>query len=512
MDPAHVQEQETFFGRSRVFLAIVLLSLFIFGAGIRLYDLTDPPLDFHPTRQLRSAIIARGLYYRNLASAPEWQQQRAEEQLAAHGLIEPPIFESIVALTYRVIGSDPLWVARIYAILFWLIGGLALFALARVMTSVDGAVIAQAYYLFLPFGIIASRSFQPDPLMVMLILLALWAICRWYQIRTWRWAILAGVLAGAALFSKAVALFFVLFALGGLILLQIGLRKAIKDPQVWVLGILAVLPVVAYHLYGIFVLKTLQSQFEGRFFPEMWVDPAFYVRWMQAASNAAGYGAILAALVGVFLFSTAGKRAFAGGLWIGYAAYGMTFPFHITTHSYYQLPLVAIIALTLAPLGSLVFGKIATLTPVLLVQAAIFLLLFFGIFFKAWDVRVELARTNYRNEPAYWQEIGDILGHDSSVVALTHDYGNRLAYYGWISPDIWLTSRHLENYRELRGGKPIDVQNWFAELTGNKDFFLVTLMNQLNEQPDLKEILYNNYTIYAKGDGYIIFDLRHPIQ
>jgi hypothetical protein len=346
----------------------------------------------------------------------------------------------------------------------------------------------------------------------MLVLLALWAIYRWYRVRTWNWAILAGLLAGAALFSKAVAQFFVLFPLGGLILVGTGLRKAIKDPQVWVLGLLSVLPVIAYHVYGIFILKTLQSQFEGRFFPEMWIDPAFYVRWMQAAGNETGYGAIFVALLGVFLFSTAGKRGFAAGLWLGYVVYGLTFPFHITTHSYYQLPLIAIVALTLAPLGALVFEKIAALAPITLVRVAVLLLILAAIFFKVWDVRVDLARTDYRHEPAYWQQIGDILGHNSSVVALTHDYGNRLAYYGWVSPDIWLTSRHLENYRALRGGKPIDVQNWFAELTGNKDFFLVTLMNQLNDQPDLKEILYNNYIIYAEGDGYIIFDLHHPIQ
>ena len=38
---------------------------FLFGIAlaIRLYDLTDLPLDFHPTRQLVSIIKARGIYY-----------------------------------------------------------------------------------------------------------------------------------------------------------------------------------------------------------------------------------------------------------------------------------------------------------------------------------------------------------------------------------------------------------------------------------------------------------------
>ena len=207
-----------FLGSSRWLLNLTLFFLFAFGFILRLYDLTDPPLDFHPTRQLRSAIIARGMYYRNLSAAPDWQRQRAAEQLAGFNLIEPPIFESIVALSYRLIGSDPVWVARIFAALFWLVGGIALYSLAARMTSVDGGVVALAYYLFVPFGVIASRSFQPDPLMVMLILLAVWAVYRWYRRPGWIEAILAGCLVGLALFVKAVAIFPLLFGLAGLLL------------------------------------------------------------------------------------------------------------------------------------------------------------------------------------------------------------------------------------------------------------------------------------------------------
>ncbi|MCJ7660443.1 MAG: glycosyltransferase family 39 protein, partial [Anaerolineales bacterium] len=219
---------ESFFGKSRLFLSFTLFVIFSLGLGIRLYDLTDPPLDFHSTRQLRSAIIARGLYYVNLETAPDWQRERAQGQLESHNLIEPPVFEASAALIYRVLGTDDVWVARILASIFWLIGGVALYFLARDMTSPDGGVIAAAYYMFIPFGVIASRSFQPDPLMVMFILLALWAIFRWYQQPSWKTAILAGVLAGAALFVKAVALFFILVPFAALLLIGKGFKKTIK--------------------------------------------------------------------------------------------------------------------------------------------------------------------------------------------------------------------------------------------------------------------------------------------
>ena len=52
----------------RVLLVGVVL---ICGFVTRLYDLTDPPLDYASARQLRSAMIARGKYYATQGDAPE---------------------------------------------------------------------------------------------------------------------------------------------------------------------------------------------------------------------------------------------------------------------------------------------------------------------------------------------------------------------------------------------------------------------------------------------------------
>jgi len=507
-----VENNGSFFGKSRLFLSFTLFVIFALGFGIRLYDLTDPPLDFHPTRQLRSAIIARGLYYANLETAPEWQRERAQGQLESRNLIEPPVFEATAALVYRVIGTEDIWVARIFASIFWLIGGVALYFLARDMTSPDGGVIAAAYYMYVPFGVIASRSFQPDPLIVMFILLALWAIFRWYQQPSWKTAILAGVLAGAALFVKAVALFFILVPFTAILLVGKGFKKSLKDPQVWAIGVLAVLPMLVYHIYGVYILGSLESQFEGRFFPEMWTDPSFFARWIGTASSYVGYGSILGSFLGLLLFVSPARRAYGIGLWLGYSLYGMTFPYHIITHSYYHLPLIPIVALSLAPLATVALRPLNHLKPIALVRLAFLGILFLGIIGKVRDVLTDLSSQDYRQEPAYWEEIAELLGNETSIVAFTNDYGNRLAYYGWITPKIWLPKWHIEKYRELRGGSPIDVQEWFAEVTDNRDYFLVTLLQQLDEQPELEELLHSNYAIYAEGDGYIIFDLHQPLQ
>ena len=70
-------QTKSFIAPNRWALAFVLALLFGLGLGIRLTDLTDLPLDFHPTRQLFSAIKARGIYYQTAPDIPEWQRDIA---------------------------------------------------------------------------------------------------------------------------------------------------------------------------------------------------------------------------------------------------------------------------------------------------------------------------------------------------------------------------------------------------------------------------------------------------
>ena len=65
--------EKVLFERSRPLFWLMIAVIVVVGLAIRLYDLTDLPLDFHSTRQMHSALIARGMYYQNLASAPQWQ-------------------------------------------------------------------------------------------------------------------------------------------------------------------------------------------------------------------------------------------------------------------------------------------------------------------------------------------------------------------------------------------------------------------------------------------------------
>jgi hypothetical protein len=105
-------EQKSFFASSRLTLALTLFLLFGVALAIRLYDITDLPLDFHPTRQLFSAVKARGMYYETLPDVPEWQREFAVQQWKAKVTIEPEILERLAASIYRYTGEQ-LWIPRL---------------------------------------------------------------------------------------------------------------------------------------------------------------------------------------------------------------------------------------------------------------------------------------------------------------------------------------------------------------------------------------------------------------
>jgi 4-amino-4-deoxy-L-arabinose transferase-like glycosyltransferase len=485
----------------------VLLLIFSLGLGIRLYDLTDPPLDYHPTRQLRSAIIARGMYSSLHAFPPEEKRLFAVEQWQKEAVIEPVVLESIVAASYALIGGEYVWIARLYSSLFWFLGGLAILGLAKEWASFDGAMIALVFYFFNPFGVIASRTFQPDPLMVSLAVGALWAIYRWHKHQTWVRAVIAGLLAGAAIFVKSVAIFPLIMAMAGLLFVSPSWRFLLGRGQVWCMVGLTILPGALYHVYGIFIDGFLGQQFSLRFFPSLLVSPSFYIHWLDVIGRTIGFGAFFVALSGLLLLRFKPEGGMAIGYLLGYFIYGMTLPYHITTHDYYQLPLVPMVALLLAPVAAIMYEHLGV-NRKLFSRLGVSAILVLAVLTYSWQARSILARTDFRPEIARWEDLGRKL-EGSRIVALTHDYGYRLVYYGWLTTEHW---PHLGdiNLLEMAGQAQIPIMERFTELTQDMDYFLVVNMEEFQRQPELQEILYSHYPLISSGsEAYLLFELKN---
>jgi len=496
----------SFFGRSRLLLLLAVLFIFGLGIGVRLINLTNPPLDFHAWRQLRSASIARGYFYQMMPSADPVLRQKAVEIADSLGFMEPTVFEHIVAITYRIAGQEELWIARLYAILFWVIGGVGLFLLARKITSVDGALLAEAVYLLLPFGIYASRSFQPDPLMVMWIIWAAYCLYRWSETRSWKWALLAGVVSGIAVYIKVFAVFPIAAMAVCLTLSSWPIPKAIKQPQVWVTAAIMILIPGIYYLLimGNKAPEYISDWVVG--FSGMLTQPWFYKRWLDTLHYLIDLTIVLVAVASMLLLSGR-SRLLLLGLWLGYLMIGLSVPSLIISHSYYNLFIVPVTALSLAPLGQLFFTQLAK-------QAIRWKVIFLGIalvgiFFSVWNARTELVLAEYHNEVLGWIKMGREMPQGARIIGISHDYNQRLAYYGWTQLQAWPLTEDQQMGVLAGGNMDMNDPSWdtyFQSRIVNADYFLITNMSELNSQPRLKAGL--EQFPFTQGEGYILYDLR----
>ena len=478
------------------------------GWVLRLYDLGDPPLDFHPTRQLHSALISRGMYYEQSANAPDWQRKMAVSQWRAEGVIEPQVTERLVAWIYGLVGSADLRVPRLYAIFFWMVAAGFVLSVAVQIAGWGGALVGAFFFLIWPYGVIASRAFQPEPLMIALMAGAIWAGLRWEQRGGWGWALATGLAAGLSIYIKSVALFFVAPALVVLVVAhdRCAFRKLFKDPQVWAMAALSCLPYLFYLLDGVFWNGYLVGQFSMRFFPQMWSDPAFYLRWISNLGRAVPFEMVLVAILGIFLARRPVDRALLAAMWAGYFLYGMTLSHHISTHDYYHLPLFLVVALGLAAVAETLFNGLRGSTG--LVRLAAVGLLSAALVITSYDARTTLKRGDMAAQAAVWEGVGQALGPGASVVALVPDYGAGLEYYAWITPAVWPTVNDIE-FR-VENGQNQNFNNLFDSQVSGRDFFVITLFDDLDQQPALKAILTEQYPIYRQAPGYIIYDLRSP--
>jgi hypothetical protein len=490
---------------------VLLFLLLALGGLLRLIDITDPPLDFQPSRQLRNSLVARDIYYSLLPSATNAQREQTSIFANSVGQYEPPITESIVAVTYLFTGGESYAAARVWSTLFWLAAGLALFDLMRRAVSPWAALLGLAYYLVLPFSVQASRSFQPDPLMTAAFVIGIYFLYRWSEDLTpgpsperrgeqsWKWAILAGVFLGFATLVKIVIAFFAGGAAVALVLFTLK-KEFWKSKQVWTMAALMVVPSLIYY-----VLLN-QGRSTEYFFAwtvtllNLITSTDFYTKWLAFIGSLFGLTVIFLSIAGALL-STSRLRWLLIGLWIGYLFYGLTLPFQMYTHSYYHIQLIPIVALGLAGALSPLLERAAARAPAGRVAVAVFIAAIIG--YQAWAARSVLIAEDFRHEPVFWKGVGEVIPTDADVIGLTQDYGFRLMLWGWRKVSLWPLSTDLS---ETRGGAQ-DAEGDFLSLTEGKEYFLVTAFGQLEKQPDLKSIL-DQYPVFAEGDGYVLYDLR----
>ena len=500
-------------GRGRGVLVSLAVGVAVLAAlGIRLYQINEPPLDFQPERQLHGAILARWYYLATQDSAPLWKKRVAERSAHDEGVVgEPPLMEFVASLAYRASGAERLWIPRGLSALSWLASGVFLFLIARRLASLGAAVCGLAFYLFVPFGVSASRSFQPDPLMIALILAGALAIVRHHERPTaGRLAAAATVAALAVLVKPVYAVFPIAGAVVALSVARQGARRTVADPQLWLFGLIALLPSLTYYLWGTILDDFLEGRAGGRVLPELLLEPESWRGWFHLATHAVGGTVVLVAGIAGILLARGTARALIVGLWLGYLAFGLTHTYPIYTHDYYSLQLVPIVALSLLPVADRALPALRRL------PAAARLALAAGAVAVAFAIGIDRLRERadevprLRHTARTYAAIGAEVDHSRSVLFLDTLAAAPMRYYAWIAGAAWPNRGDME-FEELSAGtRPIGAGERFRGRSPNHypnrdslkwppQYFVVSNFTELTQQPDLRRLLPTTRSSPARG-------------
>jgi 4-amino-4-deoxy-L-arabinose transferase-like glycosyltransferase len=505
------------FFRAPTLRLLVLGLLFVVAFYLRLYGIYQPPMEFAPVRQYHGALLARGFY--------EWLLTGDFKTVPPDGIIEPPILELVASFAYLIVGGEHLWIPRLLSALFWMVGAVFLYLIAKRIVSPNAAVFSVFFYLFIPYSVFASRAFMPDPLMIMLLLASIITILRYHEQPSTHRLIIAAIASSLAIFVKPGICLFQLFgAFVSLAVYRVGVRKALISPHFLIFAALSILPTSLYYLYGAFLAGFLHGQTSQKVAPQLLLEASFWEGWFGMIRFVVGLVALVGALFGILLLRKGLPRALMIGLWGGYFLFGLTFTFHIHTHTYYSLQLIPVVALSLGPIAALVMKSLNhTVNPNRLGQVGV--RSYGGVLVLALSISVlilsvveqrqtisqiaqqERTAPVYARYVAIFQEIGEVVNHSHRTVVLFGDYEYALMYHGRLLGDKWPSPIHIGGRQER--AREISAEERFHRYSKklSPEYFITSKRWFLLDE-ELRDFLTENFPLAAQGDNYIVFDFR----
>jgi 4-amino-4-deoxy-L-arabinose transferase-like glycosyltransferase len=501
--------------------------LFVVAFSLRLYGLGQLPMGFNPPREYHGALLARGFY--------EWWLTGNLKTIPPDGIIEPPILEFVASFFYLILGEEHLWIPRLLSALFWMAGGVFLYLIAKRIVSPYAAVFCVFFYLFVPYGVLASRAFMPDPLMIMLLLVSIFAVLRYHEQPSTRRLIVAAVTSSLAVFVKpGISLFQIFGAFVSLAVYRQGVRKALISPHLLLFGALTVLPTGLYGLYATFFAGFYQRQVSNKVVPQLLLEASFWEGWFVSVSVVLGYVALFGALFGVLLLRERLPRALMIGLWSGYFLFALVFTKHISQVTYYSLQLIPVVALSLGPLADLVmkalnhtvnnigqlgwsgYGRLI----VLALSISVLILSAIGNRQSTSWMRAQQERA--ASYVATFQEIGEVVDHSHRTLVLfggyittayywEPNYTYALMYHGRFLGDEWPYPIQSGN---LQARESSAEELFYRRYRRHSPEYLVISKGlwKRDETKGLRAFLTENFSVAAQGDTYVVFDLRRNLD
>ena len=333
---------------SRWSSAILLCGLVVLlGVGLRLYRFTDPIPGWHAWRQYDTAAVARNFHQESMNIL----YPRVDWRGLSPGYVESEfqIYTFSIATLYRIFGMHE-WLARLFNLGVYGISVLLLFRLACRLFDRLTALFTAFFYSIAPLTVFSTHSFQPDALMSVCSLAAIYYFLDWTENQRTRNLVLSALGFSLAVLIKPLSLYL------GLPLLYLAYRRfgwqLFRQPAIWLFWLGAVLPGILWYWHALGLWKSYGNTF-GVLAGHVKVGP-----WSLTDSRWVSLGYRLVTRLIYEIATPAGFLFLLYGLFLkplrrNYVLYWWALAFAITFvltpaahrgHDYYQLPLVFVTA------------------------------------------------------------------------------------------------------------------------------------------------------------------------
>lgn len=484
---------------------LALSLLLLVGALLRFYSASGPGV-VHD-RQFRSFLIARALFFSAEDEIPAWRKHVAETSSRRQEALEPPLTEWVVAAAYRVVNRESFRLAQLVPAAFWMLGALPLIAIARKISDDEGAILAAAYYLLVPWGVLISTSLLPESLMVAGMLAGIYTILRYFEHPSALRLAISIAACGMAILIKPFVVFTLVGAFGALAIHESrSLRAAIHIRSV-LFVLLSALPGAIYYGRGLIGADYLRWKVASSFLPHLLWSSEFWTGWLLHASIAVGGAAILIMFVALPLLRRSHGRPLVIGLGIGYVGFCLAFNFYVYSMEYYHAQLIPIVALALSPLPGLLKTRLMATRDGNWSRASFGVAACLGGLMSSLAVKHGHIPMRHENRDVA-AAIGNLVQHSDRVAYVAYVYGLPLEYYGELAGESWPRARM--GWPLVAGDeRPRTIAERMRMLGFTPEYFVITNLDEFRRHhDDLRDFLSDAAELLASSPDYIIYRLH----
>jgi 4-amino-4-deoxy-L-arabinose transferase-like glycosyltransferase len=469
--------------------------ILVLAFGLRLYKIDTPLADHHSWRQADTAAVARNF----IKEGWDFLRPRIDNLMPLHSdklnserlfLVEPPIYNSLVAGVYRIFGVQVKY-ARLVSIIFSLGSILFLYLITTHFWGETTGLLAAFFFATLPYNIFYSRVVLPEPMIIFLTLGMFHFAIKWLEKELVVNFLLFTFFSLLSFSQKAFPLFFLLPLF--ILIFEKFRFSFLKQPKLYLWLAVSFLP--------FFLWRFWISQFPEGIPANLWLfnqgnirfSGAFF-HWIFAkriGELILGYWGLPFLVLGII--QKPKKEGWFFHLWLlSILIYIAVFAAGNVTHDYYQIPLVPIFCIFLAKGASLLLfegREIFNKTFFYLLFSICFL---FMTAFSWYEVRnfyniqggVDLAGVAV-DELTLKDAL--VLTGDSSDATLLYNT-NRWGWSGGYASNFPNSKETIEKIRSLGG--------------------LVYVTTKFDRNSNFGHYMLENYQVVKETNQFIIFSLR----